>query len=268
MAELLDETTAVYVPGFPQLLREIWGHLYPGSRPPTYHVYHHRLDKNTAEFTTTVRLRPQPLSAGVEHGLTSGVCAQASRAIQEAAGDAILFLRTVDPVMRQCTRYIYFPRLAVDSGDTLFPNPGDLSSPLSALIQYTTHLHQYLHTTLLQLASLRANVALAEITRASGPSTPARPPSLPTFRLSSLEQIRRGLARHSSSTAPTPPPRTRSAPYLYSHTSPVRSQRRRVQAEPQSHSGDSRDDRASPDYSPAEEPLDTTTPATPLEMEF
>ena len=147
---------------------------------------------------------------------------------------------------------------------------GDPSSPLSALIQYTTYLHQYLHTTLLQFASLRANVALAEMTRASGSGVPSRPPRLPTFRLSSLEQIRRGIARYSSSTAPTPPSRTRSsAAHYYSRFTPVRSQRRRVQAaEPQSYSGDSCDGRASPDYSPAEEPLDTATPATPLEMEF
>ena len=263
MAELLAETTAMHVPGFPQFLREIWGHLYPDSPLPIYHLYQNRLDRATTEFYATVRLRPQPLSTGVEHGLTSGVCTQASRAIQEAAGDAILFLRTVDPVMRQCTRYIYFPRLAVDNGDTLFPNPGDTSSPLYALIQYTTHLHQYLHTTLLQFASLRANVALAEMTRASG-----HPSRLPTFRLGSLELMRRGLARRSTSPAPTPPPRTRSATYFYSHTSPVRSQRRRVQAASPPPSGDPRDDRASPDYSPAEEPLDTTTPATPLEMEF
>ena len=149
MAELLAETTAVHVPGFPQFLREIWDHLYPGAPPPTYHVYHNRLDRLTSEFTATVRLRPLPVSAGIEHGLTSGVCTQASRAIQEAAGDAILFLRTVDPVMKQCTRYAFFPRLALDNGDTLFPNPGDPSSPLSALIQYTTYLHQHLHTTLL-----------------------------------------------------------------------------------------------------------------------
>ena len=100
MAELLAETTAVHVPGFPQFLREIWDHLYPGAPPPTYHVYHNRLDRLTSEFTATVRLRPLPVSAGIEHGLTSGVCTQASRAIQEAAGDAILFLRTVDPVMK------------------------------------------------------------------------------------------------------------------------------------------------------------------------
>ena len=265
MAELLAETTAVHVPGFPQFLREIWDHLYPGAPPPTYHVYHNRLDRLTSGFTATVRLRLLPVSAGIEHGLTSGVCTQASRAIQEAAGDAIVFLRTYDSVMRQCTRYVYFPRLDLDNGDILFPHPGNSSPALTSLLQYTTLLHQYLHITLLQLASLRANVALAEMTRASG-----HPPRLPTFRLSSLEQIRRGLARHSSPAAPTPPSRTRSsATHYYSHTSAVRSQRRRVQAaEPQSYSGDSRDDRASPDYSPAEEPLDTTTPATPLEMEF
>ena len=158
-------------------------------------MYHNRLDRATAEFTATVRLRPQPVSAGIEHGLTSGVCTQASRAIQEAAGDAIMFLRTVDPVMKQCTRYAYFPRLALDNGDILFPNPGDPSSPLSALIQYTTYLHQYLHTTLLQFASLRANVALAEMTRASGSGTSSRSPRLPTFRLSSLEQIGRASCR-------------------------------------------------------------------------
>ena len=71
--ELLAETTAVHVSGFPQFLWEIWDHIYPGSPPPTYHVYHNRLDRVTSEFTATVRLRPEHVSAGIEHGLTSGV---------------------------------------------------------------------------------------------------------------------------------------------------------------------------------------------------
>ena len=74
MAELLAETTAVYVPGFPQFLREIWDHLYPGAPPPTYH---NRLDRSTSEFTATVHLRPEPVPAGIEHALTSGVSTQA-----------------------------------------------------------------------------------------------------------------------------------------------------------------------------------------------
>ena len=149
------------------------------------------------------------------------------------------------------------------------PNPGDPSSSLTALLQYTTFLHQYLHITLLQFASLRANVALAEMTRASGAGTSRPPPRLPTFTHSSLEQIRRGIARFSAPHVPSPPPRTRSsATHYYPRSTPVRSQRRRVRADPPSYSGDSRDGRASPDYSPAEEGIDLIPPATPLEMEF
>ena len=129
MAELFVETTAVHITGFPQFLREIWDHLYPGAPPPTYRVYHNRLDRSTSEFTATVHLRPEPATAGSSHALTSSVTTQATRAVQEAAGDAILFLRTFDPVMRRCTRYAYFPRLDLDRGDILFPNPGDSSSP-------------------------------------------------------------------------------------------------------------------------------------------
>ena len=194
MAELFAETTAVHITGFPQFLREIWDHLYPGAPPPTYRVYHNRLDRSTSEFTATVHLRPEPVSAGSSHALTSGVTTQATRAVQEAAGDAILFLRTFDPVMMRCDRYAYFPRLDLDRGDILFPNPGDSSSPLSTILQYTTLLHQYLHVTLLQFASLRANLALAEMMRASGAGASRVPPRLPTFTHSSLEQIRRGIA--------------------------------------------------------------------------
>jgi hypothetical protein len=50
--------------------------------------------------------------------------------------------------MKQCTRYAYFPRLDLDNGDILFPNPGDPSSPLTALLQYTTLLHQYVYINL------------------------------------------------------------------------------------------------------------------------
>ena len=133
MAELFAETTAVHIPGFPQFLREIWDQLYPDAPPPTYRVHHNRLDSSTSQFTATAYLRPEPVTAGSSHALTSGVTTQATRAVQEAAGDAILFLRTFDPVMRQCTRYAYFPRLDLDTADILFPNPGDPSSPLSAV---------------------------------------------------------------------------------------------------------------------------------------
>ena len=171
--------------------------------------------------------------------------------------------------MRRCTRYAYFPRIDLDRGDILFPDPGDSSSPLSAILQYTTLLHQYLHVTLLQFASLRANLTLAEMTRASGAGTSRRPRRLRTFTHSSLEQIRRGIARFSPSPTPTIPSRTRSsAAHYYSRFTPVRSQRRRSRADPPSYSGDSRDDRASPGYCRTEEAIDTTTLATPLEMEF
>jgi hypothetical protein len=76
MAELFAETTVAHVPGFPQFLREVWDHLYPGTPPPTYRVYYNRLDRSTSEFTATVHLRPEP-------SITSGVSTQATRAIQE-----------------------------------------------------------------------------------------------------------------------------------------------------------------------------------------
>jgi hypothetical protein len=60
MAELFAETTVAHVPGFPQFLREVWDHLYPGTPPPTYRVYYNRLDRSTSEFTATVHLRPEP----------------------------------------------------------------------------------------------------------------------------------------------------------------------------------------------------------------
>jgi len=269
MAELFAETTALHITGFPQFLREIWDHLYPGTPPPTYRVFYNRLDRSTSEFTATVHLRPAPLSSGVIHALTSGVTTQATRAIQEVAGDAILFLRTYDPVMIQCTRYAYFPRLDLDNGDMVFPNPGNPSSPLTALIQYTTLLHQYLHVTLLQFASLRANVAMAEMTRAAGAGTSLHPPRLPTFTHSSLEQIRRAIARFSPPRAPTPPLRTRLSTARYrSRFTPVGLQRRRVRADTPPDSADSRVGRATPDRSPETEGIDLLPPATPLEMEF
>ena len=161
------------------------------------------------------------------------------------------------------------PRFDLDSGDILFPNPGGPSSPLSAILLYTTLLHQYLHVTLLQFYSLRANLALAKMTRASGAGASRVPPRLPTFTHSSLEQIRRGIARFSPSPTPTTPTRSRSsAAHYYSRFTPVRSQRRRIRADPPSYSGDSRDDPASPGYSRTEEVIDTATPTTPLEMEF
>ena len=268
MAEFFAETTAMYISGFPQLLREIWDHLYPGAPPPNYRVLCHRHDRATSEFTATVYLRPAPVTAGISHALTSGVSTQPTRAIQEAAGDAIVFLRTHDLVMRQCTRYVYFPRLDLDTGDILFPNPGGPHSPLAALLRYTTLLHQYLRVTLLQLASLRANVALAEMTRAPGAST-ARPPQLPTFTLSTLEQIRRGIARFSAPHVPAPPPHTRSrAADYYARFTPVRSQRRRVRADTPPYPDDFRGDDASTDYSTTADGSDTIPPATPLVMEF
>ena len=133
--QLFAETTAVHIPGFPQFLREIWDHLYPGSPPPTYRVFYSRPDGGTSEFTATVHLRTEPsVTMAYGHAVTSAVSTQVTRAIQEAAGDAIVYLRTYDPVMRQCTRYVYFPRLDLDNGDVLFPNPGDPTSALTSLL--------------------------------------------------------------------------------------------------------------------------------------
>ena len=67
-------------------------------------MYHNRLDGSTLEFTATGHMRPEPVAVGSSPALTSGVSTQATRAVQEAAGDAILFLRTFDPVMKRCTR--------------------------------------------------------------------------------------------------------------------------------------------------------------------
>ena len=272
--EFFTETTAVHVPGFPQYLAEIWDHLYPGSTPPIYRVFYNRPDGGATEFVATVHLRSEPRADGNVQAVTSGVSTQATRAIQEAAGDAIVFLRTYDPVMRQCTRYVYFPRLDLANGDVLFPNPGDTSSALTAILRYTTLLHQYLHVTLLQFASLRANVAMAEMARASGAGSSRHPPRFPTFTRSSLDQIRRGLIPTPAPHGSPPPFSTRSSTTRhFARFTPVRptgsrAQRRRVRADTPTRSGDSRGDLASPDYSPEGEDIDIIAPATPLEMEF
>ena len=140
--EFFAETSAVHVPGFPQFLREVWEHLYPSSPPPIYRVFYNRPNGSASEFTATVHLHPETVSNEIVHDITSGVTTQVTRAIQEVAADAIIFLRTYNPVMRQCTRYVYFPRLDLENGDVLFPSPGDPRSALTALLQYTNLLHQ------------------------------------------------------------------------------------------------------------------------------
>ena len=238
-------------------------------------MFYSRPDGGTSEFTATVHLRTEPsVTMAYGHAVTSAVSTQVTRSIQEAAGDAIVYLRTYDPVMKQCTRYVYFPRLDLDNGDVLFPNPGDPTSALTSLLQYTTLLHQYLHITLVQFASLRASMAMTQMTRASGASSSSHPPQLPTFTRSSLDQIRGGLAPTPTPPVASPPFRTRSSTTRYfSRFTPVRTprarnRRRRVRDATSPRSRDSRGDRASPDYSLEGESIDSIAPATPLEMEF
>ena len=100
MPDVLTETIAEHVPSFPQFLCEIWDHLYPGSPPPTYHVFYNRPEGAASDFTATVHFRPEPVANGICHAISSSVTAYTTRAIQEAAGDAIVFLRTYNSVMK------------------------------------------------------------------------------------------------------------------------------------------------------------------------
>jgi len=251
--EFFAETTAAHIPGFPQFLREIWDHLYPGSAPPTYRVFYERPNGSVSEFTATVHLRPKSSPVGISHTITSGTATQLTRAVQEAAGAAVIFLRTHDPVMRRCTRYVYFPRVDLNNGEVFFPSQGDPTSALTSLLRYTTLLHQYLNDTLYQFASLRANLAGAGRARAHRASS-HRPTPFTTFTHSSLDRIRRRISPAPATRVPSPPFSTSgSTAHYYSHFTPVRSQRRRVRADTPSYSADSRDGRASPDYSPEED---------------
>ena len=138
------ETPALNVPGMPQFLREIWAHLHLSSPSPTYRVLCSRRDGTYSEFIATVYLRTEPVDRGHTYALSSSITHQVNRAIQEAAADVIILLRTHDPRMKKCTRYVHLPRLDLGNGDVLFPNPGNPSPELTTLLQYTSYLHQYL----------------------------------------------------------------------------------------------------------------------------
>ena len=138
--ELPVKTPALNIPGMPQFLSEIWAHLYPSSPSPTYRVLCARREGTHSEYTATVYLRAEPMDGGHTYALSSGITHQVNRAIQEAATDAIILLRTHDPLMRKCPRYAYLPRLDWGSGDVLFPNPGNPSPELTTLLRYTSHL--------------------------------------------------------------------------------------------------------------------------------
>jgi len=179
-SELLVETTAMYVSGMPQFLREIWSHLYPTAPSPKYRVFSTRLGRTHSEFTATVYLRTEPVSQGHKYTFSSGPSHQVTGAIQEAANNAIVLLRTHDPIMENCTRYAYFPRLDLSSGETLFPIPEDPTSALACLLRYTYHLHEHLDDTLSQLDTLRAKLAAAEATIISGPGSSHQIPPFPS----------------------------------------------------------------------------------------
>lgn len=79
--QLLPETTALYVSGMPQLLREIRSHLYPAAPAPKYHVFNARFDETHSEFSATVYLRTTPLRDGDTYAFSSRITTQVNRAI-------------------------------------------------------------------------------------------------------------------------------------------------------------------------------------------
>ena len=136
--ELPVETPALNVPGMPQFLREIWAHLYPTSPPPTYRVLASRSSGTHSEFVATVYLCASPVGRGHTYALSSGITHQATRAIQEAAADAIILLRTHDPIMMKCNHYVYLLRLDLSNGDVFFPSPWAPSPEFTTLLHYTS----------------------------------------------------------------------------------------------------------------------------------
>ena len=74
-------------------------------------------------YTATVYLRAESVDRGNMYSLSSGITHLVNRAIQEAAVDAIILLRTHDPLMKKCVRYIHLPRLDLSNGDVFFPSP-------------------------------------------------------------------------------------------------------------------------------------------------
>ena len=267
MPELFAETTAEHISGFPQLLREIWSHLYPESAPPLYRVYFDRPTGTNSEFAATLVLRPEAGDPTVLHTLTSGVTAQVTRAIQEVAYDAITLIRTFDPIMGECSRYTHFPRLQMTTGDVIFPNPGDPEASLTTLIRYTALLHQYLHATLGQLASLRIDLATATRPRGVNTNSGFRSFSFPMSTRGTLEYIRNSLAESSSRPPPTVAP-LRPAARRFTRIPIIRTRRRRGHPVAPPHTPGPHDVPTPPDYSPAGMSYDPTTPATPFVDDF
>ena len=254
-SELLVETTAMHVPGMPQFLREIWSHLYPTSPPPKYSVFRTRLGVARSEFTATVCLRTKPVSQGHKYTFSSDPSHQVTGAIQEAAHNAIVLLRTHNPIMENCTRYFHFPRLDLSSGDTLLPIPED--PELACLFRYTYYLHEYLDDSLSQLDTLHAKLAAAE-TLGPGP-----------FHQISPTQFTLGQLKKRPASAPARFAPFRNASANPSHMFPSTTPESRFQG---CHIPTSL-----PSYTPGssvasidtdEGSIDTIPPATPLEVEF
>ena len=90
-------------------------------------------------------------------------------AVNEAAFDAILILRTFDPEMDSDPRYSLFPRLDIEDGSIHYapPTPSP-DSPVSNLIRYASLLEYYLRESILAYAIHRNDTATANLARASG----------------------------------------------------------------------------------------------------
>ena len=73
-----------------------------------------------------------------------------TRAINEAAFDAIILLRTFDAVMERDPRYSLLPTLDFTDGSVHFAAPPESAdSPLTNLLHYASLLEYYLHEILL-----------------------------------------------------------------------------------------------------------------------
>ena len=167
---LLARTTALTVPGAQLFLKEIWTRLYPSAPPPEYRVFQDRpLGSVTSEFTATITLGSGPDSDGPDYTFRSRVTDRMTRAISEAAFDAILILRTFDPAMDSDPRYRLFPRLDIEDGhvqfDSATPSP---DSPVANLLRYASVVEYYLRESILAYAVLCNDTATANLARASG----------------------------------------------------------------------------------------------------
>ena len=259
--ELLIETTAMNVPGMPQFLREIWSHLYPTSPLPKYSVSSTHLGRTRSEFTATVCLHTEPVSQGHKYTFSSDSSHQVTGAIQEAAHNAIVLLRTHNPIMENCTRYSHFPRLDLSSGDTLLPVPEDSTAELACLLRHTYYLHEYQDDTLSQLDTLHAKLVTAEAAIAAGPGSSHQNPPFPSQPTrSTLGQLKKrpasAPARFSPffSASPMFPPSTPESRFQGCHI---------PTSLPSYTLGSSMSSIDTDEGS-----IDTIPPATPIEMEF